>query len=199
MSQKSKLDPRVVRSRQWMQTALLELLAEKRYSQIQVAEITDRAGIARPTFYLHYKTKDELLLSYLDEVFEQFYIEIEPLLYADEIGQPVGTLIFEQMGANLNLIRVILEAGADTLLMKRFQRYILRVFQRFLAIHQREEINAQVLNLTASYLAGATLALILQWIEAEQSFSPEKMGWVYYELIQPGLTNVLVNGVLDEL
>ena len=81
MSHKNSLDPRAVRSRQWMQAALLELLAEQPYSQIQVAEITQRAGIARPTFYLHYRSKDELLLSYLDEIFAQFYAEIEPHLH----------------------------------------------------------------------------------------------------------------------
>ena len=199
MSQKSKPDPRVLRSRKWMQTALLELLEEKSYSQIQVVEITDRAGIARPTFYLHYKSKDELLLSYLDEIFERFYIEIEPHLYGDEIARPVGTCIFEQMAANLNLIQVILEAGADTLLMRRFQRYILRVFSRFLEIQQRTDINPQVLHLTATYLAGASLALIMYWIEAELTLLPETMGRAYYELIQPGLTNVLVTGVLDYL
>ena len=62
MLQKNKLDPRAERSRAWMRAALMDLIAEKDYAKITITDITTRAGLSRPTFYLHYKSKDEILI-----------------------------------------------------------------------------------------------------------------------------------------
>lgn len=54
-----------LRSQEWMQTALFQLMEKKPYSMISVTEITERAGLARQTFYRNYQDKDEILLQYL--------------------------------------------------------------------------------------------------------------------------------------
>lgn len=46
----------------WMMDALLSLMRQKPYPDIRVKEITDRAQLARCTFYRYYASKDELLL-----------------------------------------------------------------------------------------------------------------------------------------
>jgi AcrR family transcriptional regulator len=39
------------------------LVLEKNYDSITIQEILDRADIGRSTFYVHFKSKDELLIS----------------------------------------------------------------------------------------------------------------------------------------
>ena len=80
MSKKKKVDLRIQRSRSSMQAALATLMEEKPYKNIKVSEITDQALVARPTFYLHFKTKDELLLSVIDEFFTQFFEDFDEFL-----------------------------------------------------------------------------------------------------------------------
>ena len=50
-----KFDRRVVRTKQQIRRALIELLAEKGESSIAVRELAQRANINRGTFYIHYK------------------------------------------------------------------------------------------------------------------------------------------------
>jgi AcrR family transcriptional regulator len=52
-----KLDPRVRRTRQLLQDALLALLAEKRFEAITVQDITERATLNHATFYAHFADK----------------------------------------------------------------------------------------------------------------------------------------------
>ncbi len=70
-----KLDPRVVRTRQMLRDALVATILDKGYDATNIQDITERAGLRRATFYLHYRDKEELLLSMLhdtvDELIEQ--------------------------------------------------------------------------------------------------------------------------------
>ncbi len=61
ISQKEKLDPRVKRTRNLIQQAFLELLAEKGFHAISVQDITERAEVNRATFYAHFADKFALL------------------------------------------------------------------------------------------------------------------------------------------
>ncbi len=44
-------DQRMMRTRQWLRTALLELLHENSYAAITIQDFMDRAYTARVTFY----------------------------------------------------------------------------------------------------------------------------------------------------
>jgi AcrR family transcriptional regulator len=59
--EEKKVDPRVRRTRQWLQQALLGLMAEKSFEAITVQDIAERAGVNRVTFYAHFNDKYALL------------------------------------------------------------------------------------------------------------------------------------------
>jgi AcrR family transcriptional regulator len=63
----AELDPRVRRTRALLQEALRSLLREKRFANISVAEIAERATVNRNTFYAHYQDKHTLLERVLRE------------------------------------------------------------------------------------------------------------------------------------
>lgn len=67
------MDRRVKRSRRAILSAFEELLANKRYEQVTVAEIIDRADVGRSTFYAHFETKDDLLRTTCDELFHHVF------------------------------------------------------------------------------------------------------------------------------
>src|SRR5258708_40339979 len=72
-----KLDPRVVRTRQMLHEALVACILEKGYDAVNIQDITDRAGLRRATFYLHYADKDALLLSVMQETLDALLQEME--------------------------------------------------------------------------------------------------------------------------
>jgi len=58
-----RADRRIQRTRALLHEALGSLIREKPYDRISVTEILDRAKISRSTFYVHFRGKDELLMS----------------------------------------------------------------------------------------------------------------------------------------
>lgn len=62
-----RVDRRVLRTRQAIKEALLQLVVERDYRTITVTDLTREAGIDRKTFYLHYRAIGDVV----DEVFEE--------------------------------------------------------------------------------------------------------------------------------
>lgn len=60
-----RTDPRVVRTAQACEVAIVELASERPISHISVADLAERAGVTRATFYNHYASPLELLIQVL--------------------------------------------------------------------------------------------------------------------------------------
>src|SRR5258708_4210365 len=58
-------DPRIIRTAQACEQAVVELASQTPVSQITVAELADRAGVTRATFYNHYGSPLELVIQVL--------------------------------------------------------------------------------------------------------------------------------------
>ncbi len=66
-----KVDPRIKRTRQLLQQALMELIAEKSFESITVQDVTERATVNRATFYAHFEDKYALLEYTMREMIRQ--------------------------------------------------------------------------------------------------------------------------------
>jgi AcrR family transcriptional regulator len=60
------MDPRIARTRRSLQEALFDLARERGLDDISVADIAERAGVNRSSFYQHYSDKDTLLADAID-------------------------------------------------------------------------------------------------------------------------------------
>ncbi len=61
-------DRRIQKTQKALREALTSLIGEKPYDDIAVKEILDRANVGRSTFYMHFRDKDELLLSGIHDI-----------------------------------------------------------------------------------------------------------------------------------
>ncbi len=64
------LDPEEVRrdQRERLQTALIELIAQRGYQAVRILDLTKLARVSRPTFYSLYADKEKLFLAAYDEI-----------------------------------------------------------------------------------------------------------------------------------
>jgi hypothetical protein len=101
--------------------ATLLLLEKKPYNKITVSDITNKAGIARRTFYRNYKEKDEVLMRYFANIINPEILTVENI--SDTNNQEVILLTF-----NMNFIRnnhsdikkILSAVGGNILFLNRF-------------------------------------------------------------------------------
>ena len=56
---------------------LLHLLEKKSISEISITEIITGAGVARASFYRNYASKEDVIITLIDDVLESFRKDIE--------------------------------------------------------------------------------------------------------------------------
>lgn len=187
-----KPDPRPERTRRQIVEALLSLMEKQPYQKIKISDITGMADIARQTFYLHFKRKDDVLLDYIDEVFDDFYKDIAVHIKASPDPDPViSTLLFEQWKNHARFSKLALAADIQHLVIKRFQNYISRTIGLYVRCHIKTPSDPDELAYVIDYLAGASWMILRRWVDSDFSYPLEKLSSLYSELNRPGLLSVL--------
>lgn len=75
-----KTDARTVRTRRDLGNALVELMQEKNFDDISTKDITDRALVAKNTFYNNFSDKNELLDFVMKRYEEELLEKSEPVI-----------------------------------------------------------------------------------------------------------------------
>lgn len=92
--------------RESMREAFLLLLKEKKYEDITVSEICQKAGFSRTGFYTNYATKEKLF----DEVIEVAYEKISDLLgspFESDIGVEWYEKSFNLIKEHIDIARIV--------------------------------------------------------------------------------------------
>ncbi len=176
-----------------IQKALVELLAESEFERISVIDIVAKAGIARATFYLHFNTKQEVLLVYIDGIFQDFYERVSPSLEAPVILDGlIGQELFRVFRDEATLAKMLLEPGVYPLFLRHFQGYVSRIAGRILRSSENQSLTHQQIHHAVEFWAGGSLSLIANWAICGFAESPEEMGRLYAVLTQPSMTRLLL-------
>ncbi|WP_458118539.1 TetR/AcrR family transcriptional regulator [Paenibacillus sp. Z6-24] len=96
----NKIDRRVVKSREAIKKAILELMAEKNFDSITIRDISERANVNRGTIYLHYLDKYDLL----DKIIEEHINNLRELCHnASEMTFQEGNYVWFEYFAEHHL------------------------------------------------------------------------------------------------
>lgn len=178
MSSSTHADPRVLRSQQRLQQALIALILERGYEAITVREITATAGVSYPTFFRHYTNKDALLL----DVVGRSQAEMVSLLKlgSDDAPAQAGRIIFEHAGQNEHIYRVLLlDKGAQHLLAQ-----VQQAAMREVAIYWTTAWGVDIpFEVVANHFVAGIIALLHWWLEHGRPYDPERMGQIYADLV----------------
>ncbi|MDX1993085.1 MAG: TetR/AcrR family transcriptional regulator [bacterium] len=114
MTKQDRSNRQTERIRKALQQAFIALLREKTYEAISVGDIADRADVGRSTFYRHYETKADLLISLHDGAFGRL---TDGLVTADDWlrDEPPALLIefLERAGHVERLMPYLYTLGKD--------------------------------------------------------------------------------------
>lgn len=190
----TKVDRRVQRTRALLQESLLALVAEQGYDTLTIQQITDKANLRRATFYMHYRDKEELLLSALAERFDTLAREAEHFSQADGLGgktQLEAYLVtFKHAQQNYKLYKNLLSGQSGTVFTRHVRDYLAGLIQKGLHTLPSERLPIPIETL-AAYIAGAELAMITWWLERDMPYPAEQMAQTVQTLVLHGVSDML--------
>jgi len=165
---------------------LMQLVLEKGYEEVSVKDITERAGIDRSTFYLHFKDKRDLLIKSQQQLIDDLIERIQP----DNVPLSGVAMTFEHMAQHVNQYRVLLQLEGSTVPSQLLHDYIVRAVKPI--IEQRlQEGGASPsadIDLTANFITGALRSTARWWLQAGMPYSPDEMTNRFIQLATRGLT-----------
>ena len=198
-----KTDRRSLRTRRLLGEALIALLLEKRYEDITVQDILERADIGRSTFYEHYWDKEDLMTSEIERVIDVLdqRLAMPPANTADFIP---SLALFQHVQEQQRLFQAFLRGQDVRQALNRGQgfRAVTQAFEDLLRRRVQQRLRGEwkhgesdeLLAVVASYVAGAFMTLMQWWLETELSWSPERMDALFRDLVLPGVDPLLNQG-----
>jgi hypothetical protein len=84
----AKIDRRVQKTNQALQSAFRQLASGSSYRDITVKKLTETAGINRKTFYLHYDSIDDFSNTVVDEIADKLLTLITGQPLKDSLAKP---------------------------------------------------------------------------------------------------------------
>jgi len=186
-----KKDRRTRKTRQLLRDTLLALLKEKRYEDISVQDIIERADVARSTFYVHYVDKDDLLTGrhgiFAENLGEQ--------LHAHAVDRSTSAFSsrtwFYHIQAQGDILKLIAKDSAMELAMKTLRGIIHDSVQDGMQAHAQMKAATVPLPLMVDYLTDTLMTLIKWWFRDGMKYTPEQMDEMFQQLVMPGVLAVL--------
>ncbi len=176
--QKPRVDPRILRTRQLIKDAFIDLLQEMEISKITVNRIAERATINRVTFYLHYDDIQDMQEKMAQEMAE----DIEHIMLSTTTNQnsveDAGWLKLETLlkyiAENAKFYKVVLSTRRTSIFTER----LLRILSG--TIREKAEKNASLLasmgiqkDIAIWYGSSALIGTISAWLRKDMPYTPQ--------------------------
>jgi len=181
---KESQDKRVRRTKQSLVRALVELMAESGYEKLSVQQILDRASVGRATFYLHYRSKENLLRSSFDNLREQM---MEPFhAGTHNSGEPLAFSLqfFQHVDSHRQLYKAIVGRESGAIVDRQMRRLLADLVRAEIGPHSRD---AKQADLAAQYVAGALASIVTWWLDRNIRLTAEEINSSFRRMTLPAL------------
>ena len=192
------VDPRFTRSKQALESALIELMEEKGFDAITVNDLCVRAGLNRGTFYNHYHDKEALLVELENTLLADLAcfetslrgIEVRDLVRFRGAKRPIPSLVklFDSLRDHGPFLHAALGPGGDPSFGPKLRDAVFNdLVMSVLNEHYRSDPTPFV-SYYVSFYASAYLGVITRWVETGMKESSEDMARIAMRLlfIRPG-------------
>lgn len=194
---KKKLDRRQRRTRLMLSEALLSLIQEKAFSEITIQEITDRADLNRATFYLHYGTKEELLVDSLERQFDLLVQEIRES--RDFMSFWEGDVVaFRHVYENRTLFKALFNDISAGYIAFRIIDYIAEFSAQEMLEHLPPDYESPIpIEIISRHVAGSLFSLLIWWLRNDFPKTPEEMAGYIQEMCMMGTAGMLIEAGIE--
>jgi AcrR family transcriptional regulator len=175
-----KPDRRVRRTRESLHKALISLALEKHYDSITVQEVLDRADVGRSTFYTHFQSLNELLISGTQELRRTLHVALENQRKSTNRHENViafSRAMFNHAYGFRSVYFALLNTGAWPIVRQQLQEILEELIRRECKaeIANLKTANSDVpVDLFVHYLTSAFFAVLIWWMDRRSRLTHHK-------------------------
>lgn len=191
--QNDRVDARIVKTRRNLQDALFALVNEHGIDEVSIADIAQRAGVNRTTFYLHYSDKETLLADALEAVAMRAGVEMQQIDVRGALPPSVLVDFLVHVDTYGDLYqRVFTEPGYGVVLA-RLRAQMIDAIERVADEASADRPRDLPLHFLASGIAGAMLGMLGSWLDETPRASPTNAArWMWAVIpLPPGARDVV--------
>jgi AcrR family transcriptional regulator len=193
-----KPDERIRRTQDRLGNALIALILEKPIDEVTVQEVLDRAHVGRSTFYLHFRDKEDLLLSQLERFLETMSTVLSARKEQSHRVVPVAEM-FAHIGSQNKLYRALADSGRLHDFFDLAQGYFARGIERRLTESKRlSNLPQREVAARACALAGSLLSLLRWWLDRGEKESPRAMDELFHRMVWNGVQSLPIPAASPE-
>lgn len=185
-----KRDRRSQRTQRLLSDALIALMFEKRYDDITIQDILDRANIGRSTFYEHYWDKRDLITSEIERVIDLLGQRVETPSQRTGVFIP-SLALFQHVREQQRLFQALQRGQGIETITQAFQDHLRARVEAGLCREGKQGESGELFAAVASYIVGAFMSLMQWWLATEMTWSPERMDALFRDLVLPGVHHLL--------
>jgi len=186
---KPRTDRRVRRTRDQLGDALVALIVEKPFDTITVQDVLDRAGVGRSTFYAHYRDKDDLFLSDVDEFLEEMATMLSRREDPSDRVAPVRELFAHVADARRLYDALVASDRIHDFLDLGREHFARGIERRLAELPRGGLLSAEHRAALSHALAGSFLSLLTWWIDRNMPGSPEEMDDLFHRMVWAGVSH----------
>lgn len=167
-----------------------ELACQRPIEKITIKEITDRAGVIRPTFYNHFQDKYELL----EWIINHDLIEpIKPFVHSGMIVQAMTFLFVNMEKEKEFYIKASKLEGQNSFLsiaQNCIQKLLVEVFEEH-RNHKQPKYEWLTPERLAQYYGQSMVFIVIQWIQSGMTVSVQDLTELYEYILSHSLEDAL--------
>ena len=146
-----------------------------------------RAGVGRSTFYVHYRDKDDLFLSELEQGLEMWTTTLSRRQEKSNRVAPVAEF-FAHVASAKTLYRALVDSGRIEAFFGLAQGYFARgIEQRIKQSTDLRNPPQHELMACSNAFAGGLLSLLRWWLDRGAKESPRAMDELFHRMVWRGL------------
>jgi len=163
------VDLRKRRSQEKLQLALAHHLQSKTIDEITIGELTKTAGVSRQTFYSNFDSKQSILLSRIENLFEKSWARTEALIQNSDIGreefveQSMKNLL-EECDKERIMMRAAFTGQAGIQCLSLLKSLISKLISDRVLFQFNHNFNARQLDTISDFYAGGIIGTVQGWL-----------------------------------
>jgi AcrR family transcriptional regulator len=196
LHRKQTKDRRIQKTLSLLHEALGSLIREKPYDEIVVQEILDRANVGRSTFYMHFRDKDELLVSGIHDMLGSVHAPLDSPSSGKPHERIVGFSrpIFEHIYQHRRSGAAMMGVRGRAVVHDHLQKIVAEQITDEVRKHvqgRRKSATKIPPDLLAQYVASTFILVLNWWVESRNPLPAGEADALFRTLVIPTLTVVL--------